>query len=174
MGSNLINGLKRGIQDAAGNVVSAAKKVVSNAISAAKNLLGIHSPSKVFADIGKYSGEGFIQGLKSYSSKVADASEDVGKGAIDGISSAISGIADALNSDMDMEPTIRPVLDLSDVEMGTSRLNALFSRTQAMGMVGDNGTTIVVQEMNVRDDTDIEKIAVRLNQLQNRRRRGRP
>jgi tape measure domain-containing protein len=132
MGSNLINGLKRGIQNAAGSVVSAAKKVVSNAISAAKNLLGIHSPSKVFADIGKYSDEGFIQGLKSYSSKVVDASEDVGKGAIDGISSAISGIADTLNSDMDMEPTIRPVLDLSDVEMGTSRLNALFSRTQAI------------------------------------------
>ena len=40
----------------------------------------------MFADIGKYADEGFIQGLKSYSSKVVDASEDVGKGAIDGIS----------------------------------------------------------------------------------------
>ena len=54
MGSNLINGLKRGIQNAAGSVVSAARGVVSDAISAAENLLGIHSPSKVFADIGKY------------------------------------------------------------------------------------------------------------------------
>lgn len=44
----------------------------------------------------------------------------------------------------------------------------------AMEMAGGNGTTIVVQEMNVRDDTDIEKIAIRLNQLQSRRRRGRP
>lgn len=44
----------------------------------------------------------------------------------------------------------------------------------AMEMAGGNGTTIVVQEMNVRDDTDIDKIAIKLNQLQNRRRRGRP
>ena len=167
MGSKLINGLKRGIQDAAGSVVSAARGVVSDAISAAKNLLGIHSPSKVFADIGKYSGEGFIQGLKSYSSKVVDASKDVGKGAIDGISSAISGIADVLNSDMDMEPTIRPVLDLSDVERGTSRLNALFSRTQAMGKAGGlDGHT----ETNTTNDNRTINISVdagNIEELQN-------
>ena len=127
MGSNLINGLKTGIQNAADSVVSAAKGVVSDAISSAKNLLGIHSPSKVFADIGKYSDEGFIQGLKSYSSKVADASEDVGKSAINGISRAISGITDVLNFDMGMEPTIRPVLDLTDVQAGKKSLYNMFS-----------------------------------------------
>lgn len=127
MGSNLINGLKTGIQNAAYSAVSAAKGVVSDAISAAKNLLGIHSPSKVFADIGKYSDEGFIQGLKSYSSKVADASEDVGKSAINGISRAISGITDVLNFDMDMEPTIRPVLDLTNIQAGKKSLYNMFS-----------------------------------------------
>lgn len=160
MGSNLINGLKRGIQNAAGSVVSAARGVVSDAISAAKNLLGIHSPSKVFADIGKYSDEGFIQGLKSYSSKVIDASEDVGKGAIDGISSAISGIADALNSDMDMEPTIRPVLDLSAITSGADEINGLLyskrsielARKTNMGMnnfASDNQSNIVSDNDNV-------------------------
>lgn len=127
MGSNLINGLTTGIQNAAYSAVSAAKGVVSDAISAAKNLLGIHSPSKVFADIGKYSDEGFIQGLKSYSSKVADASEDVGKSAINGISRAISGITDVLNFDMDMEPTIRPVLDLTNIQAGKKSLYNMFS-----------------------------------------------
>lgn len=137
MGSNLINGLKRGIQNAADSAVSAAEGVVSDAISAAKNLLGIHSPSKVFADIGKYSDEGFIQGLKSYSSKVADASEDVGKSAINGISSVISGITDALNSDMDMEPTIRPVLDLTDVQAGKKSLYSMFN--DGLNVTGTNG-----------------------------------
>ena len=136
MGSNLINGLKTGIQNAAYSVVSAAKGVVSDAISAAKNQLGIHSPSKVFADIGKYTDEGFIQGLKSYSSKVADASEDVGKSAIIGISRAISEITDALNSDMDMEPTIRPVLDLTDVQAGKKSLYNMFS--DGLNVAGTN------------------------------------
>ena len=136
MGSNLIHGLKTGIQNAADSVVSAAKGVVSDAISAAKNLLGIHSPSKVFADIGKYSDEGFIQGLKSYSSKVVDASEDVGKSAINGISRAISGITDILNSDMDMRPTIRPVLDLTDVQAGKKSLYNMFS--DGLNVAGTN------------------------------------
>ncbi|MFA5433209.1 MAG: tape measure protein [Candidatus Paceibacterota bacterium] len=160
MGSNLINGLKRGIQNAAGSVVSAARGVVSDAISAAKNLLGIHSPSKVFADIGKYSDEGFIQGLKSYSSKVVDASEDVGKGAIDGISSAISGITDALNSDMDMEPTIRPVLDLSAITSGADEINGLLYSKRSIELAGktsmgmnnfasDNQSNIVSDNNNV-------------------------
>jgi phage-related protein len=139
MGSNLINGLKRGIQNAAGSAVSAAKGVVSDAVSAAKNLLGIHSPSKVFADIGRYSDEGLIQGLKSYSSKVADTSEDVGKSAINGISNAVSGITDALNSDMDMEPTIRPVLDLSAITSGADEINGLLYSKRSIELAGKTG-----------------------------------
>ncbi|MFA5655108.1 MAG: tape measure protein [Dysgonamonadaceae bacterium] len=138
MGSNLINGLKRGIQNAASSAVSAAKGVVSDAISAAKNLLGIRSPSKVFADIGRYSDEGFVKGLKSYSSKVASASEDVGKSAIDGIANAISRITDALNSDMDMEPTIRPVLDLSAITSGADDINGLLSSKRSIELAGKN------------------------------------
>lgn len=43
----------------------------------------------------------------------------------------------------------------------------------AMAMVGGGGSSIVIQNMSVRDDTDIEKVAIRLDQLQSRRRRGR-
>ena len=50
------------------------------------------------------------------------------------MSNAISNIADVIKNGIDTQPTIRPVLDLSDVETGTSRLNTLFSRTQAMSI----------------------------------------
>ena len=163
MGSNLINGLKSGIQNAAGSAVSAAKGVVSDAISAAKNLLGIHSPSKVFADIGKYSDEGFIQGLKSYSSKVADASEDVGKSAINGISRVISGITDALNSDMDMEPTIRPVLDLTDVQAGKKSLYNMFS--DGLNVTGMNGR---VSSMSNEIKSDSSTLGTLIDALSNK------
>ncbi len=160
MGRNLINGLKSGIQNAASSVVSAARGVVSDAISAAKNLLGIHSPSKVFADIGKYSGEGLVRGLKSYSSKVADASGDVGESAINGMSNAISGIADTLNFNMDMEPTIRPVIDLSNVTKGADEINSLLYSQRSIDLAGkismgmnnsiaDNQNNIVLDNDNV-------------------------
>lgn len=131
-GKNLIEGFISGIKEKASSVVNAAKGVVSDALEGAKKLLGIHSPSKEFAKIGRYSDEGIIVGLKSYAGKVADAAGDVGKGAVSAMTDVISGISDSINNEMDSEPTIRPVLDLSNVESGSRRINAMFSRAQAM------------------------------------------
>ena len=134
IGSNMISGLIGGIKSMAGGLVESAKGVVDSAIRGAKNLLGIHSPSKVFAEIGRYVDEGFIVGLEKYAGKVVAATEGVGSSAIDGMTNAISGISNLIENGIDTEPTIRPVLDLSSVETGTKRLSTMFSRTQALSI----------------------------------------
>lgn len=63
-GGDLVRGLINGIKALAGSVVDAAQGVVRSAIDGAKSLLGISSPSKVFAEIGKFTGEGFIKGFE--------------------------------------------------------------------------------------------------------------
>ncbi|WP_130864638.1 phage tail protein [Acidipropionibacterium timonense] len=63
IGLNIISGIVGGITSAAGTLVSAARGAVSSAITAAKNLLGIHSPSRVFRDIGRYTVDGMVIGL---------------------------------------------------------------------------------------------------------------
>jgi hypothetical protein len=73
IGTNLITSLADGILGGAGAVVSAITGAVSNAIGAAKSLLGIHSPSKVFADLGKHTSGGFAQGVDDGSGKVDSA-----------------------------------------------------------------------------------------------------
>lgn len=62
-GKDLIQGLINGIKSKAGNLVESAKGVVQSAIDGAKALLGIHSPSKVFAEIGVDTVQGFAQGI---------------------------------------------------------------------------------------------------------------
>ena len=53
-GNNIIQGLINGIKGAIGNAVAAVKNAASNIVDAAKNALGIHSPSRVFRDeVGK-------------------------------------------------------------------------------------------------------------------------
>lgn len=52
VGSNLISGFVNGVKRAAHRLISAVTGAVSNAINGAKRLLGIHSPSRVFKDIG--------------------------------------------------------------------------------------------------------------------------
>lgn len=64
IGRNIIQGLVDGITGAAGRVVSAITGAVGNAIGAAKKLLGIASPSKLFKKFGGYTMEGFEIGIE--------------------------------------------------------------------------------------------------------------
>ena len=74
----MINGVKA----KASSLISAAKGVVSGAVNAAKNLLGIHSPSRVFFEFGEFVDKGFINGLLSMTSKVQKASEKMTEAAV--------------------------------------------------------------------------------------------
>ena len=139
VGKNLISGLITGIGEKASSLVKKVKGVVDDAIQAAKNLLGIHSPSKVFAEMGRFVDEGFIVGLQSFAGKVAHATEDVGRGAMDAMSNAISGAAGIIDSDVG-GPVIRPVLDLSQIRAGSGTISGLFGQqTVALnGVLGGN------------------------------------
>lgn len=131
-GKDLIGGFIKGIGDKASELVDAAKGVVSNALEGAKKLLGINSPSTEFAKVGRYSDEGMIVGLKKYAGGVSEAAKDVGEGALNSMSDALSRVSDIIDSDMDMTPTIRPVIDLTDVENGSKRLSSIFGSSRSI------------------------------------------
>lgn len=63
IGSNIIQGLVNGVTGAAGKLIDAVKGAVGDAIEGAKNLLGIHSPSRVFRKIGQYTMQGAALGV---------------------------------------------------------------------------------------------------------------
>lgn len=73
LGTDLIMGLVNGIAGSANAVVEAVTGVVGGAIDAAKKKLGIASPSKVFAEIGGYTGEGLANGVEDATPDVHDA-----------------------------------------------------------------------------------------------------
>lgn len=83
-GHQLIEGLKQGILSAAADVANAAKGVVQAAIDTAKSALGIHSPSAVFAEIGRQSVAGFVQGLQLNQPLAVQASAMLAGGAAGG------------------------------------------------------------------------------------------
>ena len=65
VGSNIIDGIKSGISSAAGRIADAAREAARKALDAAKDFLGIHSPSTVFRDqIGKYMALGMAEGFE--------------------------------------------------------------------------------------------------------------
>lgn len=66
-GRQMIEGLWNGIKSAFDSVINRVKALASKLPATVKKVLGIHSPSRVFAEIGMYTGEGFALGIeKSY------------------------------------------------------------------------------------------------------------
>jgi len=82
IGTNMMDGLVDGINGAASRVVESVQNVTSRAVNGARNFLGINSPSRVFADMGKASIDGYIMGLESENdslNKTINNLFDVGK-----------------------------------------------------------------------------------------------
>ena len=122
----IIKGMVKGILSGQGQIVNAAKDMAKAALNAAKNFLGINSPSKAFFDeVGKPIPEGAAGGVKKYSHLVTDATEKMGEDAISSMKKSISGLSNILSADMDTTPTIRPVLDLTDIQRDASKIPAL-------------------------------------------------
>ena len=148
-GSYLVDGFCNGISENTWKAEAKARAMAAAAAEAAEDELDEHSPSKRFYGIGNFAGVGFINALIDNVSKAGKAGREIAKSSIDGLNDVISRIADYVDADMDVQPTIRPVLDLSAVEAGTGRLNTLFSRNQALSV--STGMNERISEMEVQN-----------------------
>ena len=95
------------------------------------------SPSKLTIRYGKYLGEGLIIGINKTVRSVYNTSEDLGKTAAGAITSTVSKIADVISSGIDTQPTIRPVLDLSDVESGVGTMSSMLDMNSSVGVMSN-------------------------------------
>lgn len=156
-GKDLLGGLISGIRDKAGELVSAAKGVVSDAIQAAKNLLKINSPSKVFRSMGRSIDEGFIVGMKDMSDKVSSASVSVASGIVKSAKKPLDRLADLLSSDIVDDPTITPVLDLSEIQNGAKKLYTMMDEADRLSLNGNielanSASTSITRDQKRRQD----------------------
>ena len=133
-GNYLVTGFARGIELSTWVAKQAAEKMAEDAMNAAKKKLDENSPSKEFIKIGGYVAEGFAIGISDLSYKSTDAAEGMATSAMNTTRTAMSKVLDAINTDMDAQPTIRPVVDLSDVQTGVNAINGLFNTAQSVGV----------------------------------------
>lgn len=132
-GKYLVDGFANGIRANQYAAVAKATAMANAAAEAARRTLSIHSPSKVFYKIGCYAGLGFVNSLGDYVDRAKAAGSELAESAKFGLGNAIATVYDMLNGDMDMQPTIRPIVDLSDVESGVSSISSLFSNSPTVG-----------------------------------------
>jgi tape measure domain-containing protein len=131
-GAYLVEGFADGISENTYRAEAKARAMARAAAEAAEDELDEHSPSRVGYHIGDFFGLGFVNAIGTYAVKAYNASADMAKSAKTGLGNAIAKVKDMIDNGVDTQPTIRPILDLSDVEEKSHRLNTLFSRSQAL------------------------------------------
>ena len=132
--SGFAAGIRSGIQAAA----NAAAQMASAASTAARKNLKVASPSKVFKKIGGYVSQGFAIGISNYASMVQRSVGKMTNTAVDTSNKAMTRILEAVNGSVDSQPSIRPVVDLSEAKTGIHALNAMLNTAdQNIGVRAD-------------------------------------
>lgn len=135
-GKQIVTGLTGGVQSQQPGFVAALTNLALSGIAAVRSTLGIHSPSRVFQELGGYTGLGFISGLKRFTEKSYAAGSEMAESAKSGLADALHTVSDLVSGGMETEPTIRPVLDLSNVAKGAEELGGLFGSPRTVGLAG--------------------------------------
>lgn len=135
-GSYISSGLANGMNSQLWRIRSAASQMANEAARATRAAAMVKSPSRVFMEIGDYLGQGLVIGMENEQKAIYNAGYALGDSAYDGIKSTISTLGDVLSSDLDVNPTIRPVLDLSEVRSGADSINGMFDSLVPMDVLG--------------------------------------
>ena len=141
-GGYLVTGFANGINDNQYKAKAKAQAMAKAAKTAAEKELDINSPSKEFYRIGDYAGQGFVNALGTYEKKSYKVSTSVAQAAKSGIAGSIKMLSSLISNGMDSEPTIRPVVDLSDVKAGAALASSLFNTPQSMSLTMGNVSAI--------------------------------
>ena len=126
-GAYLGAGLISGVNSKVSAAYSAGYALGRAAVRGEKDGQHSNSPSKDTIKAGKWLGEGLVIGTQSMTRKVSKAGRSMGEMATQSISSAISSAANLVDMGINSTPTIRPVVDLSDVKDQAATIGSLFS-----------------------------------------------
>ena len=181
-GKQIVAGIKQGVEEEKPSLLDALTQMALEGVEAVKAAWDEHSPSRVFRKLGNFAGLGLVNGLTDYADKSYSAGANVADSATDGLSNAMKSISDYLNGDFDTQPTIRPVLDLTNVAQGAGQLDSLFSSSRLMSLAnqtsfafsanaGDNSMTVKVDNDDVVEELrvlrgEMSEMTARLERMQ--------
>ena len=149
IGRSFVQGFANGINNNVYLARDAGSAVGRKALSAAKRAIDSNSPSKETFKLGTFFDQGFVLGMEKMHNKIYNTAYSTGDYAKSGLRKAISKISDIINGDMDTQPTIRPVLDLSDVQTGANYLSAMFNHGPSVGLTANLNS--INSRMNTRN-----------------------
>ena len=138
-GEYVVIGFKNGITENTFKAEAAATAMAKAALEAAKEVFDENSPSKEFYKVGKFVVEGLANGINESALTAVEASGKMATDTLDGAKSIFAKASDAVVNGIDSQPTIRPVLDLSDITANASKITSLFDMSPSVGVLANVG-----------------------------------
>lgn len=141
-GVQLVNGLKNAITEKLSSIASAVTSMGSTVVSKVKAAFGIHSPSRVMYEIGDFLMQGLANGITDNTEQGIAAATTMATDTVDALSKGFGNAKDIWNNAFgeNTDPTIKPVLDLSQVEEQADRIDELFPQEEITSTLASTAT----------------------------------
>lgn len=140
-GNNAVIGFVNGMWDQInrGAVDRVGRALGEAAYDAARRALDEHSPSRKMNQVGSFAGEGFVNGLLKWVKAAATAGTDIGDSALDNLKEAISKVGSEIQNEDNFNPTITPILDLSNIEANADKIGGLLDFNKSIQLSSSAG-----------------------------------
>lgn len=121
-------GLVDGLKSQMAAIQAQMAAIAALMLAAVKKPLKIKSPSRVFMEIGGFAAEGLAMGLKNSVGIVSDAASGLGDTAVGSLQNSLANLGSAVEGNVDMAPVIRPIMDLTGIEVSADKIGALLGK----------------------------------------------
>lgn len=127
MVTGIIDGIVGGLKKLGSKFKDALIKMAKAAFKGLLNFFGIGSPSKLMAWVSEQNVRGLVRGIDQHGQKAVAATAGMGSDMVSALGKTISGLGDLVNGEVDGNPVITPVLDLSNVRNQASGIGSLLA-----------------------------------------------
>ncbi len=171
-GQYVVSGFINGINSKTAAAKSAARALGNATNAALKSALRERSPSKISYQFGEYYGLGLAYGMDDTSNKAEKSATNLGKSAIKGLKYAISKVSEIMGDNIDANPVITPVIDLTNVKSGGRQLNGMLTdmTSKSIGLsssisLANSVSSGMRSSMEVQDSSVVDSIKNLINTL---------
>ena len=171
-GQYVVSGFINGINSKTAAAKRAARALGNATNAALKSALRERSPSKISYQFGEYYTQGLADGMDDTSNKAEKSATNLGNSAIKGLKYAISKVSEIMGDNMDANPVITPVIDLTNVKSGGRQLNGILTdmTNKSIGLsssvsLANSVSSGMRSSMEVQDSSVADSIKNLINML---------
>jgi TP901 family phage tail tape measure protein len=153
IGENIVSGLLNGIKGAWNSLTKWVSDGINGLVSGVKGRLGIHSPSKVFDEIGVQVCNGLAQGLDRGNKKVKDAAKTVVASVTDSATTLTNGVAKTVETVTERMANGATQQKQTITETSRQMVGGVLKDIKTVTSIAADGTKTVKQTMETVRET---------------------